>query len=98
MAFSNTSKVKGNEAMKFVWPRPKISTVLLAALWGALLFVSTCFGLSLFPDLGSIPTPTGGRLDPGMLGTTSMPFAAIGGALLGVFVVCVPTPVIDQTN
>lgn len=84
--------------MKFVWPRPKKSKVLLAALWGALLFVAICFGLSFFPDLGSIPTPSGGRLDLGMLGTTSVTFAALGGALLGIFVVCVPTPVIDQTN
>ena len=84
--------------MKFVWPSPKKSTVFLAALCGALLFVATCYGLSYFPDLGSIPTPTGGRLDLGMLGTTSVPFAAIGGALLGVFVVCAPTPVADPTN
>lgn len=84
--------------MKFVWPRPKKSTVLLAALWGALLFVATCYGLSFIPNLGSIPTPIGGRLDLVMLGTTPVTFAAIGGALLGVFAVCAPTPVIDQTN
>lgn len=84
--------------MKFVWPKPKKSKVLLAALWGALLFVAICYGLSFFPHLGSIPTPTGGRLDLGMLGTTSVSFAAIGGALLGVFVVCAPTPVADPTN
>lgn len=84
--------------MKFVWPRPNKSTLLLAALWGALLFVAVCFGLSFFPDLGSIPTPTGGRLDLGMLGKTSVLFAAIGGALLGVFVVCVPTPVVDPSS
>lgn len=84
--------------MKFVWPRPKKSKVLLAALWGALLFVAIWYGLSFFPHLGSIPTPTGGRLDLGMLGTTPMPFPAIAGALLGVFVVCAPTPVTDPTN
>lgn len=84
--------------MKFVWPRLKKSTVLSAALWGALLFVAICFGLSFFPDLGSVPTPTGGRLDLGMLGTTAVPFAAIGGALLGVFVVCAPTPVADPSK
>jgi len=83
--------------MKFVWPRPKKSKVLLAALWGALLFVAICYGLSFFPHIGSIPTPTGGQLDLGMLGTTPVPFAVIGGALLGVFVVCAPTPVADPT-
>jgi hypothetical protein len=84
--------------MKFVWPRPKKTSVILAALWGALLSVAICYGLSFFPHLGSIPTPTGGRLDLGMLGTTPVPFAAIGGALLGVFVLCAPTPVADPTN
>lgn len=84
--------------MKFVWPRPKKTTVLLAALWGGLLFVAVCFGLRFFPVLGSIPTPTGGRLDLGMLSKTSVLFTAIGGALLGVFVVCVPTPVVDSSN
>jgi len=84
--------------MKFVWPRPKKSKMLLAALWGALLFVATCSGLSFFPHLGSIPTPTGGRLDLGMLGTIPVPLAAIGGALWGVFVVSAPTPVADPTN
>ncbi len=84
--------------MKFVWPRPEKSKVLLAALWGALLFVAIWYGLSFFPHLGSIPTPAGGRLDLGMLGTIPVSFAAIGGALLGVFVVCAPTPVSDPTN
>ncbi|MGO4801045.1 hypothetical protein ACEN2T_17345 [Pseudomonas sp. W22_MBD1_FP4] len=84
--------------MKFVFPKPKKSTLLLAALWGALLFVGACYALNFFPHLGTIPTPTGGRLDFVMLGTTSVSFAAMGGALLGVFVVCVPTPVVDQTN
>lgn len=84
--------------MKFVWPRPKKSKALLAALCGALLFVAICYGMSFFPHLGSIPTPTGGRLDLGMLGTTPVPFAAICGALLGVFIVSAPTPVADPTD
>lgn len=81
--------------MKFAFPKPKRSTVFLAAIWGALLFVATCYVLSFFPHLGSIPTPTGGRLDLGMMGTTPVPFAAISGAFVGVLCVLAPTPVID---
>lgn len=79
--------------MKFVFPKPKKSTLFLAALWGALLFVGVCYGLSYFPHLGSIPTPTGGRLDLGMLGAMPVYIAALSGAFVGVFTVVAPTPV-----
>lgn len=81
--------------MRFVFQKPKISMLFLAAIWGALLFVCACYGMSFFPHLGSIPAPTGGRLDLSMLGATPVHVAALGGAFLGALTVVAPTPVAE---
>ena len=64
-----------------------INTVLKSALLGALFSVILIFVLSFFPDLGSIPLPTGilaGSLDLGLFGQTPLLHAALVGAVAGV--------------
>lgn len=66
-----------------------INAVMKSALLGALLSVIPIFVLSFFPDLGSIPLPTGilaGSLDLGLFGQTPLPHAALVGAMAGVVV------------
>jgi len=78
-----------------------VHTVLKPALWGALFAVAACFVLSFFPDIGSIPIPTGipsGRLDLGLLGQTPLLHAAIFGAIAGVVSSAIPIPPIRTRN
>lgn len=75
--------------MKNARPSSKLTTLTLAALFGALIFMAVCYVLSFFPDF-SIPLPTGapsGRLNVGMLGNAPLSYAAVCGALVGVVLI-----------
>jgi hypothetical protein len=73
--------------MKNALPATRLTTLVIAALCGALIFMAVCFVMGFFPDF-SIPIPTGipfGRLNVGsMLGNISLYYAAICGALMGL--------------
>lgn len=64
-------------------PSSKLTTLTLAAFFGALIFMAVCFVVSFFPDL-SIPTGSFGRVNVGMLGNAPLYYAAVCGALVGV--------------
>lgn len=78
-----------------------IKTLLKPALWGALVAVAACYVLSYFPDIGSIPVPTGvlsGRLNLGLLGQTPLLHAAVFGAIAGVVASLIPLPPMRVRN
>lgn len=74
--------------MKNARASSKLTTLAIAALFGALIFMAVCFALSFFPNF-SIPLPTGsfGRINVGMLGNAPLSYAAVCGALVGVVLI-----------
>ncbi|RMN20401.1 hypothetical protein ALQ64_00209 [Pseudomonas cannabina] len=75
--------------MKIARSTSKLTSLVIAASFGALIFIAACFVLSFFPSF-SIPLPTGipfGRLNVGALGNSPLPYAAVCGALVGVMLI-----------